>query len=96
MTDSKLTLPKTIAKEGVPTIGDLNGKWIKSKIKRADKLSAWLEATQLAGFTATEANKFFGRPRNGENEGLTLHLREPIAARAAYTARHAALLAQMV
>lgn len=70
-------------------------KWIKTKIKRADRLSAWLEATQIAGFTQAEANKFFGRPKNGENEGLTLHLREPVAARAAYTARHAALLAQI-
>ena len=70
-------------------------KWIKTKIKRADKLSAWLEATQLAGFTEAEANKFFGRPKPADTTGLTLHLREPVVARAAYTARHAALLAKM-
>jgi hypothetical protein len=29
---SKTNKPKTIAKEGVPTINDLNGKWVKSKI----------------------------------------------------------------
>jgi hypothetical protein len=29
---SKTNKPKKIAKEGVPTINDLNGKWIKSKI----------------------------------------------------------------
>lgn len=32
-------------------------------IKRADRASAFLEATQLAGFGATEAARFFGRPR---------------------------------
>jgi 5'-deoxynucleotidase YfbR-like HD superfamily hydrolase len=32
-------------------------------IKRADKMSAYFEATQLAGFTITEARKFFGIPR---------------------------------
>jgi len=32
-------------------------------IKRADKMSAYFEATQLAGFTIAEARKFFGIPR---------------------------------
>jgi 5'-deoxynucleotidase YfbR-like HD superfamily hydrolase len=32
-------------------------------IKRADKMAAYFEATQLAGFTITEARKFFGIPR---------------------------------
>ena len=31
-------------------------------IKRADRFSAYFEATQLAGFTITEARKFFGTP----------------------------------
>lgn len=31
-------------------------------IKRADRISAWFEATQLAGFTREEAASFFGRP----------------------------------
>jgi len=31
-------------------------------IKRADRNSAFFEATQLAGFTITEARKFFGAP----------------------------------
>lgn len=68
---------------------------IKAKIKKADKLSAWLEATQLAGFTETEANKFFGRPPRGETKGLALHLREPLEVRAAFTARHAVLMKGM-
>ena len=70
-------------------------KWIKTKIKRADRLSAWLEATEIAGFTEAEANKLFGRPKPGETQGLALHLREPIAARAAFTDRHVALLSQL-
>ncbi len=70
-------------------------KQVKTRIKRADKLSAWLEATQIAGFTVPEADKFFGRFAPEQTSGLTLRLREPLAARTAYTARHAALLAQM-
>jgi uncharacterized protein len=42
-------------------------------IKRADKMSAYLEATQLAGFTIEEARKFFGQPKglNGFDVSLT-------------------------
>lgn len=36
---------------------------IQKLIKRADKASAFFEATQLAGFEDQEAAKFFGRPR---------------------------------
>jgi len=68
---------------------------VKKAIKRADKLSAWLEATRIAGFTEAEANKFCGKPDPELARTLTLHLREPLATRAAYTARHAALLAEM-
>lgn len=35
---------------------------IKKQIKRADKLSAWLEAVQIAGFSVEEADKLFGKP----------------------------------
>ena len=31
-------------------------------IKAADRSAAWLEATTLAGFTAAEAGRFFGKP----------------------------------
>jgi len=70
-------------------------KSIKTRIKRADRLSAWLEATQIAGFTKAEANKHFGRFSAEQTEGLHIQLRAPIATRAAFTARHAALLAGM-
>lgn len=42
--------------------GDLTLKLTKT-IKQADRVAAWLEATQLAGFADAEAGKFFGRPR---------------------------------
>ena len=32
-------------------------------IKRADRAAAFLEATQLAGFSRVEGHRFFGRPR---------------------------------
>lgn len=67
-------------------------KPIKTLIKRADTLSAWLEATQIAGFTRAEADKYFGRP-SAEVAGLTIRPRPPAEVRAAYVARHADLLA---
>ena len=66
---------------------------IKKQIKRADKVSAWLEATQIAGFAVPEADRFFGKPPAGLCDGLTLRLRPPREVRAAFTARHGALLA---
>lgn len=35
---------------------------LKKYIKRADVISAWLEATQIAGFGKSESNEFFGTP----------------------------------
>lgn len=67
---------------------------IKKLIKRADTLSAWLEATQIAGFSHAEADRFFGRP-GPEIAGLTITPRPPAEVRAAFAARHAALLAQI-
>ena len=66
---------------------------VKRRIKKADKLSAWLEATQLAGFTVAEADRYFGAPGDGIVADLTLHLRPPAEVRAAFAARHAELLA---
>jgi len=34
----------------------------RKRIKRADRLAAWFEATQLAGFSPAEAARFFPRP----------------------------------
>jgi 5'-deoxynucleotidase YfbR-like HD superfamily hydrolase len=67
-------------------------KPVKALIKKADKVSAWLEATQLAGFDPAEADRFFGRPDPALTDGLTLLLRPPLEARAAFTDRHRFLL----
>lgn len=67
-------------------------KSVKATIKRADKISAWLEATQLAGFEAAEADKFFGHPDDKIIDGLRLHLRPPAEVRADFTQRHAKLM----
>lgn len=68
---------------------------IKKSIKKADKISAWLEATQIAGFSVTEANKFFGVPDPKIKKDLKIVLREPVAARNEYIAQHKNLLAQI-
>jgi len=66
---------------------------IKKRIKQADKLSAWMEATRIAGFTPAEADRFFGRPDPALIAGLDIVLRPPVMVRADFVARHAALLA---
>ncbi|TCO73406.1 hypothetical protein EV655_102171 [Rhodovulum euryhalinum] len=68
---------------------------VKKQIKKADQVSAWLEATQIAGFTVSEADRFFGKPDPALIEGLGIRLRPPVEVRAAYTARHAELLAEI-
>ncbi|MGR3514698.1 MAG: HD domain-containing protein [Paracoccaceae bacterium] len=65
---------------------------VKRRIKKADKISAWLEATQIAGFAKSEADKFFGQPESRLIEGLSIVLRPPVDARNAYVARHAELM----
>ncbi|MBE3638920.1 HD domain-containing protein [Mangrovicoccus algicola] len=68
---------------------------LKKAIKKADNVSAWMEATQLAGFSEAEATRFFGRPDPEVIEGMELRLRPPVEARGDYAARHAALLSAM-
>ena len=69
---------------------------IKKQIKKADKISAWMEATQIAGFTVAEADKFFGKPDETLIDDLQIVLRPPIETRHAFTARHATLLEQCI
>ena len=45
---------------------------ITSDIKRADQIAAYFEATELAGFSAIEATRFFGRPRGFSADALAL------------------------
>ena len=70
-------------------------KTIKSRIKRADKASAWLEATQIAGFGETEADKFFGKPNPSLIKELSIVLRPPTKTRFAFLKRHGQLLREM-
>ncbi len=66
---------------------------IKKAIKAADKVSAWMEAVAIAGFSETEADKLFGKPERALVTGLQIKLRPPAIVRADYVARHEALLA---
>lgn len=68
---------------------------IKKAIKSADKISAWLEAVQIAGFSESEADKLFGRPDSALLRGLAIRLQPPAQVREAFVARHAALLAAL-
>ncbi|EBA17043.1 HD domain protein [Roseobacter sp. SK209-2-6] len=70
-------------------------KTIKSQIKRADKISARMEAVQIAGFSEQEANKLFGTPKAEVVQGLHIALRPPLEVRCAFVARHKALLASL-
>jgi hypothetical protein len=55
-------------------------------IKRADTLCAYYEATQLAGFSVTEAKRFFGAPPTGLKP-LRLHTLPPAKAQAEFVDR---------
>ncbi|MDG1378046.1 MAG: HD family hydrolase [Yoonia sp.] len=68
---------------------------IKKQIKAADKISAWLEAVQIAGFTATEADKFFGKIKPKLAETLQIRLRPPVDVRNDFTAKHHELMAKL-
>lgn len=59
-------------------------------IKQADRVSAYLEATQLAGFAHEEANKLFGKPPIGIT-GIKLIPMSALEAERAFLARHEVL-----
>ncbi len=61
---------------------------VKKLIKRADKISAWLEATHIAGFSSPEADRFFGKPPPEAIAGIVIAPRPPVEVRAAFVARH--------
>ena len=68
---------------------------IKRQIKKADRISAWMEAVEIAGFTEAEANKFFGKPDRTIIRDLHIRLRPPVEVRSDFTARHETLLREM-
>jgi 5'-deoxynucleotidase YfbR-like HD superfamily hydrolase len=65
---------------------------VKKQIKKADKVSAWLEATQIAGFTMAEADRLFGKPEPRLTKSLQITLRPPVDVRNAFTARYRELV----
>ncbi len=60
---------------------------LTAQIKTADRIAAFLEATQLAGFTLAEGERYFGKPRGIEGEVFTLTPLAPNEASALYLAR---------
>lgn len=68
---------------------------VKKAIKKADRISAWLEATQIAGFSVAESNRFFATPDPGVIRDLSIDLRPPREVREAFVARHQELLAKL-
>ncbi len=70
-------------------------KPVKAAIKRADRISAWLEAVQIAGFSRSEADRLFPAPQPELLEGLEIRLRPPLETRAAFLNRYAMLIAEM-
>lgn len=68
---------------------------VKKQIKKADKISAWMEAVQIAGFSEAEATKFFGKPDMAVIDGLSIVLRTPVETRTAFTAQYHELLKDM-
>jgi hypothetical protein len=68
---------------------------LEKLIKRADRLSAWFEATQLAGFSEAEAAKYFPRPRFEGAGAIRLKPRSTNAAKRAFLARFRQLYLQV-
>lgn len=67
---------------------------IKTLIKQADHISAYLEATQLAGFSEEEALKLFGKPSQ-PIKGMVLDPLPPNAAKAKFMDRFTILMARL-
>ena len=74
---------------GLPAV---TPKALKKQIKKADKVSAWLEANQLAGFSISESDKLFGKFDRKIVQGLKLYLRPPVEVRQNFMNQHTNLL----
>lgn len=61
---------------------------VKRAIKKADTISARLEAERIAGFTTAEADRIFGRLDPAAGDAFEIHLRPPSAVRKDFAARH--------
>ncbi|KEA07427.1 HD family hydrolase [Agrobacterium sp. SHOUNA12C] len=67
---------------------------LKAKIKKADTVSAYFEATLLAGFTPTEARKFFGQPRGITQDILPIQPMPAVEAQRLFLKRFEAIEAE--
>jgi 5'-deoxynucleotidase YfbR-like HD superfamily hydrolase len=68
---------------------------LKRKIKKADKVSAWLEAMEIAGFSKHEADKFFGKFKHSYLTQFSIQIRPPALVRKDYIEKCSALLDQI-
>jgi 5'-deoxynucleotidase YfbR-like HD superfamily hydrolase len=60
---------------------------LKKQIKRADQVSAYFEAIELAGFSDKEARSFFGQPRGITKEQLSIEPQETVEVEALFLHR---------
>lgn len=67
---------------------------LKKDIKRADQIAAYFEATELAGFSVSEATEYFGRPRGFPASTFELAPSAVVAAQAAFLQRFHAIEAE--
>lgn len=63
---------------------------VQRTIKRADRMAAWIEATQIAGFSHDEAAKIFIKP-SGTPSHIKLRVQPPADAAATFLRRFAIL-----
>ena len=68
---------------------------LKEKIKKADKVSAWLEAMEIAGFSKHEADKFFGKFNHSYLTQFSIQIRPPSIVRKDYIEKCSDLLDQI-
>ena len=68
---------------------------LKKKIKKADKVSAWLEAMEIAGFSKHEADKFFGKFDHYYLSKFSIKIRPPAIVRKDYIDKCSNLLDQI-
>ena len=69
------------------------GETPEAAIKRADRISARLEALQIAGFSQAEADRLFPVTAPDWMQELEIRLRPPVETRLAYISRFDALIA---
>ncbi|KQY19692.1 YfbR-like 5'-deoxynucleotidase [Rhizobium sp. Root482] len=67
---------------------------LKSRIKKADQIAAYFEATILAGFSLQEARKFFGQPRGITREMIPIEPMPAIEAQRRFAERFHAIEAR--